>query len=406
MRLQASMVEQGAVVSSLFRICDRLLPACRTATLIALIALGSSARGGGITTIEDHYFGATLFIVETGNKVWPPVPVASLDDYLAVYGAASASATDYGRLAAEQFFANGGKSLFVIDPGGVEIADFQAALNASDGLNVDLVAMPGAACCDTFALEHAAIMNQLIAHVDDSPNRFGLIDAPKDSSAAELIDYRSSLSSVHAGLYAPWLNVVDETATGDVSVIPSSAAVAGVISRIDREQGIYAAPAGTDAIIVQPPLIALERDLSADSDTLNPQGINTLREFGSPPDVYIWGARTMTDSNTPTKYVAISRFLRHLEYSMTRSLAWLNDEQPGDVYAGIVETLIEDYLYNYWTEGALLGTTVEEAYFVSCMNEPPDLTCIVGVAVQTAAEFELIPLAIAYRDGIFQSRFQ
>lgn len=91
---------------------------------------------------------------------------------------------------------------------------------------------------------------------------------------------------------------------------------------------------------------------------------------------------------------------------MTRSLAWLNDESPDDVYVGIVEALIDDYLYDYWTQGALIGTTVEEAYFVSCLNETPHLTCIAGVAVQRAAEFELIQLAIAYRDEIFQSRFQ
>ena len=154
----------------------------------------------------------------------------------------------------------------------------------------------------------------------------------------------------------------------------------------------------------EPPLIDLERDLSADSDTLNPLGVNVLRELGNPAGIYVWGARTLTD-NTLRPFVASARFLRHLEFSISSSLASINDIEPGAINPLIIELLIEDYLDGYFMEGAFSGFTADEAYFVSCHNQLPYLTCVVGVAMQRPAEFESFQLNIAYRDVIFQSRF-
>ena len=233
--------------------------------LFVIGSYASSIEAGGIGPIEDHYYGASLFIVETGHKVWPPVAVESLAEYVNIYGELTGPGIDHGLRAAQLFFANGGASLFVIDPGGTDIQDFADALDRSVDLPVDLVAIPGAACCQAPPLLHSAIMNLLTDHVDRSPNRFGLVDAPMDSAADALIDYRATLSSNHAALYAPWLSLPGPRHFGSVETVPSSSAVAGVISRIDRAEGIYKSPAGIDAVLCRAaahrPRARLERGL-------------------------------------------------------------------------------------------------------------------------------------------------
>jgi|GEM_PF-3353883 len=376
--------------------------------LAFLLGLGSQASvlaRGAFGPIVDHHYDATLLVVRTGNAVWPPVAVDSLAEYLVVYGSLDGPDVDYGRLAAELFFANGGQVLYVIDPQGNDPGDFENALELSADLPVSLVAMPSAACCQEFPLVHAAIMNVLVAHAAQSANRFALVDAPRNSDSSALLAYRSSFSSQHAALYAPWLQIPETIGSSQLVDVPPSAAVAGVISRIDRESGIFETPAGLDAELMEPPMTSLERDLSASQDTLNPAGINLLREFDSPPDILVWGGRTLFDEPL-RRYIASARFMRHLEYSISRSLAGISELDPGAVNPAVIDLLIEDYLEAYWLQGAMTGDTPEQAYFVSCSNAPPFLNCAVGVAMFLPSEFDLLILNLPYRDALFHSRFE
>jgi len=360
-----------------------------------------AAVAGGPVQIQDHYYNATLFVAATANTVWPPIGVGSVSEYESVYGQLAGAGTDHGHAAARLFFANGGQTLYVIDPQGTTPGDFADALAASLDLPVDLVALPGAACCIASPDDHASIMATLIEHVDASPNRFGLADAPLDSNRDALLAYRSLLSSEHAALYAPWLVLPGNDAT-----VPPASAVAGVISRIDRQEGIFTTPAGSGAQLAEPPETELERAFTnTEHDLLNPAGINLLRELGNPLAIHVWGARTMSSSIT-RRYVAVARFLRHLEFSMTRSLAWISESSPGDINPAIVEILLDDYLHGYFLQGAFAGATQHEAYFVSCSSEPPVLACLVGVAMLLPSEFEIIRLDLPYRDGLFASRFE
>jgi hypothetical protein len=387
--------------------CSRKIPCAplQAVVLFCLFIICLAAKAGGLIPIQDHYFDATLFVAETANTVWPPVGVGSLSEYESVYGQLAGAGTDHGHEAARLFFANDGQTLYVVDPQGTTPGDFADALAASLDLPVNLVALPGAACCVASPGDHAAIMAMLTEHVDASPNRFGLADAPLDSDPDALLAYRSLLSSEHAALYAPWL-VLPGAEPGDDATVPASSAVAGVISRIDRQEGIFTTPAGNGAQLTEPPETELERVFStAEHDVLNPAGINLLRELGSPLAIHVWGARTMSSSVT-RRYVAVSRFLRHLQFSMTRSLGWVAESAPGDINPTIVEILLDDYLYDYFLQGAFAGTTQNQSYFVSCSSEPPVLSCIVGVAMILPSEFEIIRLEIPYRDALFASRFE
>lgn len=384
---------------------SRAAAAGRATLITALLILACSVQVRAAAPIQDHYFGATLFVVKTGQAVWPPVAVNSLAEYESIYGRTPAPVVDQGYQAARLFFASGGESLYVIDPQGTQVQDFADALTASASLPVDLVAMPGAACCSGSPVQHAAIMSALGQHVDASPNRFGLIDAPLDSDATALHVYRAGFSSEHTAIYAPWL-VLNGTDPGSSATVPPSSAVAGVISRIDREYGIYKTPAGPSAILNTALFADIERTFSiADGDALNADNVNLLRRFGSPPGIVVWGARTTKDANA-RRYVSVARLLRHLQFSMDRSLAATFAHTPTAADVTTSETLIEDYLHGYWLQGAFQGTSASDAYFVNCSLAPPGLNCTVGVSPLRPAEFEVLQLAIAYGDLIFASGFE
>ena len=360
--------------------------------------------------IEDHYFGATLFVVQTGNAVSPAVGVNSLVEYESVYGRMSEPEVDHGYQAARLFFANGGQTLFVIDPQGTEAEDFSGALASSVGLPVDLVAIPGAACCSDPLLKHVAIMSALKQHVDASPNRFGLIDAPLNSNVDDLQVYRSAFTSEHTAIYAPWL-ILDGTEPEISVTVPPSSAVAGVISRIDREDGIYSTPAGPPAELNSPPVTQVGREFNnEETGSLVSANVNPLGYYISPLVVYVWGGRTTKDDEM-RRYVAVSRFLRLLEFSISQSLNTALAAPPTANDASAVEGLIKDYLHGYWQQGALEGVTVNDAYFADCAIATYGLKCTVGAAVIRSAEFALIQLVIPYLGGpnpvfIFESGFE
>ncbi|MGY0798151.1 phage tail sheath subtilisin-like domain-containing protein [Lysobacter sp. A286] len=353
--------------------------------LVALV-LCSSAAAQGPVTVVDHHDDAALFIVPTANVVEPARPVESVAEYVAVYG--RSSGTDFGALAAAQFFANGGHRLYAIDPGGSSAGDFRRALAASTALPVSLVALPGASCCIGDPATLRSVMKALIQHVATSPNRFAVIDAPENSGAAGLKTYRTGLDSTYAALYAPWLVVDDSSASAGRRPMPPSAAVAGVIARTDRTRGMFKSPAGTRAelsAILNP---ALGRDLGPVLDYLNPKSINVLHQITPGNNPMIWGARVLDPGGQP--YVSRYRYLRHLEHSIDTSLrAWLTSAAPGPSIAAAAEASIKTYLDTQWRRGALQGANPQHAYFSNCQFTGSILDCQVGVSLIKPAEFDV-----------------
>lgn len=343
--------------------------------------------------IVNHYDNATLFIVRTANKVQPAEPVASLAEYEAVYG--RIPGVDYGVLAATLFFANGGQHLYAIDPGGTSVSDFQQALASSSGLPVSLVALPGAACCISDPVALSAVMKALTAHVANSPNRFALIAAPKNSGYSELLTFRRNFNSRHAALYAPWLIVDDSSAAGGRRALPPSAAVAGVIQRNDMNRGVFDVPAGPDAAFSGALTPALERDLASVSGDLTTHNINELRHSAATGFFpAIWGARVL--SGDPDPYISRFRYLRHVSYSIHTSLRQYFDSIAPNFEPTVItiNAMIEDYFNRQWRRGALVGSTPQSAYFSRCTLVMPNLQCQVGIAIERPAEFDVTTIQL------------
>jgi hypothetical protein len=108
----------------------------------------------------------------------------------------------------------------------------------------------------------------------------------------------------------------------------------------------------------------------------------------------VWGART-TSSDPEWKYVNVRRYFLFLERSIDKSTQWAVFEPNGEALWASIRISIEDFLYNEWVNGHLLGPTPKHAYFVRCdrstmtQNDLDNgrLVCEVGVAALKPAEF-------------------
>jgi Bacteriophage tail sheath protein len=126
---------------------------------------------------------------------------------------------------------------------------------------------------------------------------------------------------------------------------------------------------------------------------LNPENINVLRYLDGRGN-RVWGARTIT-SDPEWKYVNVRRYFLFLERSIDRGTQWCVFENNGPLLWANVRRTIEDFLFNEFKSGHLLGTKPEEAYFVRCdrttmtQNDLDNgrLVCLIGVSPLRPAEF-------------------
>jgi hypothetical protein len=264
--------------------------------------------------------------------------------------------------------------------------------------DVSIVAAPGhssyAAADETLFL---GIQQALISHAEQPrAYRIAVLDTPSDQTVSGAQQVRSRIDSKYAALYFPWVVVANPLARPGADnvprelALPASGFVCGIYARNDVERGVHKAPANE----VVRGAIRFETEINfAQQGVLNPVGVNCLRFF--PGRGYrVWGGRTIS-SDPEWKYVNVRRYFNYLERSIDRGTQWAVFEPNGErLWANIRET-VSSFLYNEWFNGALLGGTPKEAFFVRCdrstmtQNDLDNgrLVCLIGVAVLKPAEF-------------------
>ncbi len=259
--------------------------------------------------------------------------------------------------------------------------------------DVAIVAAPGSAA----TAAHGAVQRALIAHAESRrAYRIAVLDTEEGITVGEARSERAQIDSTRAALYYPWVVVANPLARPGREDIPKEIAlppsgfVCGIYARNDIERGVVKAPANE----VVRAALRFERDVSfGEQELLNPLGVNCLRFFAG-RGYRVWGARTAS-SDPEWKYVNVRRYFNYLEASIDRGTQWAVFEPNGERLWANVRQTIADFLYNEWRNGALLGTTSEQAFFVKCdrstmtQNDLDNgrLICLIGVAVLKPAEF-------------------
>ena len=261
--------------------------------------------------------------------------------------------------------------------------------------DIAIVATPDAAAYDDVTMAEAAARN-LITHAEALRYRIAVVDAPRGSSMTEIRDFRGKFDTTRAALYHPWIEVFDplerpaQGAPPRRILLPPSGFVTGIYARNDITRGVYKAPANE----VVRGLTKFEANINTPrNDVLNPEGINALRFFEGRGN-RVWGARTMS-SDPEWKYVNVRRLFIFLEHSIDKAMQWAVFEPNNQRLWNNIRQMVEDFLYVQWLNGALLGETPEEAFFVRCdrttmtQNDLDNgrMICLIGVAPTKPAEF-------------------
>ena len=331
----------------------------------------------GVAPIAGVETSTTGFIGAVGSaEPCAPVHVRSLVEFERAF--ARVEAGFVLGAAVGQFFENGGSDAWVVGlPDGVPLSAGLERLDAVDTLS--LLCLPGETDIDVLraAIEYA-----------ERRRAFALIDPP-GTEVAEVNAYVETLAqsgSANAAVYFPPFEGGD----------PPSGAVAGVYARIDRERGVWKAPAGEEAVLRGE--VTLGVDLTSDERSrLNSAAVNEIRRF---PDegVLVWGARTIqgADRVEPEwKYVPVRRLCLYVEHSIDRGTQWAVFEPNDESTWARLRQQIVVFLTGLFHRGAFAGRTADESYFVRCGNDTMTqddidngrLKMVIGIAPVKPAEF-------------------
>ncbi|KAG0167066.1 hypothetical protein DFQ28_005944 [Apophysomyces sp. BC1034] len=206
-------------------------------------------------------------------------------------------------------------------------------------------------------------------------------------------------------------NILDALDAWSVVYLRASVAMAGVYAKIDRDRGVWKAPANTMLSGVEGLVWSSGDDLHKmipaivdddRQDRLNPQGINAIRYFSS-RGFMVWGARTLAGKDgvpdTRWRYVPVRRLFNAAERDIKQAMRAVMFEPNNSPTWEKVRAAIDSYLHNLWRMGALQGAKPEEAYFVQVGRgvtmtddqiQRGQLIVKVGMAAVRPAEFIIL----------------
>jgi Bacteriophage tail sheath protein len=235
-------------------------------------------------------------------------------------------------------------------------------------------------------------------------NRAMLIIDPsiKWNSAEKVAKVQLPTTTAEGALYYPFISVIDPLNVKRILNCAPSGAVAGVIARIDNSYGVWRAPAGeiTPLAGITGLTHPVDQNTSA---TLNPLGINCLRNFPSIGNV-IWGARTVMGADalqSEYKYIPVRRLTSYIETSLKIGLHFAVFEPNNESLWKNLTFIVTSFLQNLFEQGAFQGSTAKDSYFVKCDAETTTAQDIndgivnvqVGIAPVKPAEFVVISLS-------------
>jgi phage tail sheath protein FI len=266
-----------------------------------------------------------------------------------------------------------------------------SGLNALDGINVNLVAVPGQTSL--------TVINAITAYCELRGDCFAILDAPMGDSVQDVATFKATLNaSDYGAYYFPWIKVVDPlSSVGRLRTTPPSGHIMGMYARTDTKRGVHKAPAGDEATL----LGVVDLELSVGSSglaTLNPLAVNSI--IAKPNvGIVVWGARTLS-TNTKRLYVSDVRMDINVEVSCKAGTSWVVFEPNDEILWKRFSGSLESYLYSLWLDGKLKGTKKEEAYYVKCDAELNPQTSIdagkviaeIAYAKKRPAEFVIIKI--------------
>ena len=335
-----------------------------------------------------------------------PTRIGSLEQFTKLFG------DEEGFLASgvRGFFDNGGKTAYIVNvapEGGLDpTPDDYIGQQGTEprGLqvlerieHVDLVVAPDLMQQYKKSIgfqqpEHVlAVQKAMVEHCEKLHDRFAILDAMPGHVLQEAIEWRRHFDSSHAAFYFPWIKV----RRGDevLDPVPPSGHIAGSFARADDIEGVHRAPANQPIeglVDVAQRVRKRERDVAFD------HRVNTLVAFPG-RGIRVWGARTLSSDPAFTQ-INVRRLFILIRKSVEKYAQWVVFEPNEPTLWKKLTRSVDVFLSDLWKQGALLGGSAEEAYYVKCDDEtnPPEardvgqLICEIGISPVKPAEFIVV----------------
>lgn len=324
------------------------------------------------------------------------------------------------------FFQNGGSRCYIVNVGPKNpiAGDGGAKRKGIETLEevdeVAIVAAPG--------FSDAASYAALTAHCEKLKDRVAILDSPANVPNIDLLKKVASPGPIpkakapkagdpapdptasgdsggmlapqsdpgYVAQYFPWILIQDPFAPKTLVVAPPSGHIAGIYARTDATRGVHKAPANET---VRGALDLTYKITPEEQGTLNELGVNCIRSFAT-QGIRVWGARTRAGSSSEWRYLNVRRLFNQIEESIANGTRWVVFE-PNDVSLWkSIRRDVSAYLMLQWRQGALMGATPEEAFFVKCDEEtnPPEVVdagqvvTVIGIAPVKPAEFVIFQI--------------
>ena len=315
----------------------------------------------------------------------------------------------------QMYFANGGGPCWIVSVGGytdtIDASDFTAGLDVISKIDEPtLLVFPDAASLST--TNYNTVVSAALLQCNTLQDRFVIADyIGATVGSSDLGTYRTAISSPYlkyGAVYGPNLKTTlnyayDETAvelTGsgwqagantldDLSAsgantnldqyakakaaisqlmvsLPPSGAIAGIYAAVDRDRGVWKAPANIAlSNVIAPSIFVTDADQGLmNVDATSGKSINAIRSFTG-KGTLVWGARTLAGNDSEWRYVNVRRLFNFAEESIKKATEFSVFE-PNDRNTWTrVRTTITNFLTNLWRDGALVGATPEQAFFVA-----------------------------------------
>jgi len=341
------------------------------------------------------------------------VRINNWTEFLQKYCAPDSASTHLAQ-AVYGFFLNGGRVCYVVNVGKDNpIVGERRGLDVLKAVDdVAIVAAPGYVDPQSY--------EALLAHCENMQDRVAILDLPEKIANIDMLTQVAVARAPRRGrggegeggaagtpeeggalprqsdrgygaAYHPWIKVPDVFNPKEGIFVPPSGHLAGIYARTDGTRGVHKAPANEairGAVDVAYPLT------QEDQERLNPNGVNCIRFFPN-EGIRVWGARTRAASASEWRYINVRRLFNMIEKSIVRSTRWVVFEPNDYSLWKSIRRDVSAFLTLVWRQGALMGQTPDQAFFVKCDSEtnPPEeidagrVIILIGIAPVKPAEF-------------------
>lgn len=151
---------------------------------------------------------------------------------------------------------------------------------------------------------------------------------------------------------------------GELNLMPTASAMAGVYSLIDHTREVWKAPANVGLFGVISTAVNISNDGQQDLNMpLDGKAVNAIRYFID-EGIKVWGARTLDGNSLDWRYINVRRTMIMLEQSIRYAAkAFVFEPNVANTWV-VVRSMIANFLIGVWKRGGLAGSVPEDAFSV------------------------------------------